>query len=105
MHCQKIFVKKRECKKCNFRTSLKNGTIMEHSNFPLKYCLSTMAYLNITGEEISAFKLQKEFGYKRYEPICLMLKKIKNMSKSDLYMYKISDYIELNNNSVRIKKK
>jgi len=90
-----------ECKKCNYRTSLKNGTIIEYSNLPLKYWLSTIAYLNIIGEKISALELQKELGHKRYEPIWLMLKKIKNISEADNFIYKVSDYIQLKENEIK----
>jgi len=90
-----------ECKECNYRTSLKNGTIIEHSNLPLKYWLSTIAYLNIIGERISALELQKELGHKRYEPIWLMLKKIKNISGNDNFLYKISDYIQVDENGIK----
>ncbi len=88
-HYWKNDKKKFECKKCNYRTSLKKDTIMENSNLPLQYWLSVIAYLNITGGNISALKLQKELGHNRYEPIWLMLKKIKNMSKADLLNQKI----------------
>ena len=76
---------------------------MEHSNLPLRYWLATIAFLKIMGKNISALKLQKEFGYKRYEPIWLMLKKIKNMSEADYFIYKISDYIELDKNTINLK--
>ncbi len=89
-----------ECKECNHRTSLKNGTIIEHSNLPLRYWLATIAYLNIIGEKISALELQKELGHKRYEPIWLMLKKIKKSSETNNILYKISDYIQIDENEV-----
>jgi hypothetical protein len=89
-----------ECKKCNYRTSLKKGTIIEHSNLPLKYWLSTIAYLNLMGGKISALELQKELGYKRYEPIWFMLKKIQSISEKDNFLYKISEYIQINGNEV-----
>ena len=89
-----------ECKECNYRTSLKNGTIIEHSNLPLKYWLATIAFLNIIGGEISALQLQKEIGHKRYEPIWSMLKKIKNHSEADNFLYKISDYIQIDENRI-----
>ena len=92
-----------ECKRCNFRTSLKIGTIMEHSNLPLKYWLSSIAFFNIMKENISALELQKEFGHKRYEPIWLMVKKIKNITEEDYFIYKISDYIALDKNSIYLK--
>ncbi len=90
-----------ECKACNYRTSLKNGTIIENSNLPLKYWLTTIAYLNIIGEKISALKLQKELGHKRYEPIWSMLKKIKNISEADNFLYKITDYIQVDENGIK----
>lgn len=90
-----------ECKDCNYRTSLKNGTIIEHSNLPLKYWLSTIAYLNIMSGKLSALELQKELGHKRYEPIWLMLKKIKTNLKTDNSLHKISDYIQVENDRIK----
>jgi hypothetical protein len=90
-----------ECKECKYRTSLKNGTVIENSNLPLKYWLSTIAYLNIIGKKISALELQKVIGHKRYEPIWLMMKKIKNISEADNFLYKISDYIQIDENGIK----
>jgi len=53
-----------ECKECNYRTSLKNGTIIEHSNLPLKYWLSTIAYLNIIGEKYQHLNFKKNLDIK-----------------------------------------
>jgi hypothetical protein len=89
-----------ECKDCNYRTSLKNGTIIEHSNLPIRYWLSTIAYLTIINERISALKLQKELGHKRYEPIWSMLKKIRNISEANRFLYRISDYIQIDEDGV-----
>lgn len=91
-----------ECKECNYRTSLRKGTVIEHSKLPLKYWLSTIAYMNNITDSISALELQKELGHKRYEPIWLMLKKIKNISKTDNYLYKISDYINMDENGIKL---
>ena len=90
--------KKFECKECNYRTSLKKDTVMENSNLPLQYWLSVIAYLNTTEENISALKLQKELGHNRYEPILRMVKKIKNMTEAERFIYKVSDYIRLDEN-------
>ena len=91
-----------ECKECSHRTSLKNGTIIENSNLPLKYWLSTIAYLNIAGQKISALELQKELGHKRYEPIWCMLKKIKNSTETDNSLCKVLDYIQVDENGVKL---
>ncbi len=92
-----------ECKNCNFRTSLKSGTIMEHSNLPFRYWLSSITFFRIMQERMSALALQKEFGHKRYEPIWSMLKKIKNVAESDFFIQRIPDYIVFDKNSVRLK--
>lgn len=83
-----------ECKICKFRTSLKSGTIMENSNLPIKYWLSAIIFLEITKKDISALEVQKEFGHKRYEPIWLMLKKIKTTPIKTNYIYKFLNCIE-----------
>lgn len=88
-HYWKRDKKKFECKECSYRTSLKKGTIMENSNLPIQYWLSVIAYLNETASPVSASRLQKELGHNRYEPIWLMLKKIKSLPKSDLLYQKI----------------
>ncbi|OYT16661.1 MAG: hypothetical protein B7C24_06600 [Bacteroidetes bacterium 4572_77] len=102
-HYWKNDKKKFECKKCNYRTSLKKDTIMENSNLPLQYWLSVIVYLNTTGENISALNLQKKLGHNRYEPIWLMLKKIKKISKTDL-LNQISIIEHGKNNNLSLKK-
>jgi hypothetical protein len=82
-----------ECKECRYRTSLKKGTIMENSNLPLQYWLSVIAYLNITRENVSALKLQKELRHNRYEPILRMVKKIRSMPENDIMKQKIIEYL------------
>ncbi|GET28538.1 hypothetical protein [Prolixibacter sp. SD074] len=93
-HYWKNDKKKFECKECNYRTSLKKGTIMENSNLPLQYWLSVIAYLSATGENVSALKLQKELGHKRYEPILRMVKKIRGMPETDIMKQKIVEYLK-----------
>ena len=92
-----------ECKRCKYRMSLKRGTIMENSNLPLKYWLSSIVFFNIMKKDISALALQKEIGHKRYEPIWFMVKRIKNMTETDYFIDKISDYIVFNKNSIYFK--
>jgi hypothetical protein len=92
-HYWKDDKKKFECKKCNYRTSLKKGTIMENSNLPLQYWLSVLAYLSATGENVSALKLQKELGHNRYEPILRMVKKIRAVPETDIMKQKLVEYL------------
>jgi hypothetical protein len=67
---------------------------MENSNLPLQYWLSVIAYLSATGENVSALKLQKELGHKRYEPILRMVKKIRGMPETDIMKQKIVEYLK-----------
>ena len=92
-----------ECKICNFRTSLRSGTIMENSNLPFKYWLFAIFLIETTDHEFPALELQKEIGHKRYEPIWAMLKKIKNLPEADNFLCKISDYIHMDENGIKYK--
>lgn len=82
-----------ECKGCNYRTSLKKGTVMENSNLPIYYWLTVIAFLSTTSENISALKIQKELGHKRYEPILRMVKKVRAIPKTDILRQKIIEYL------------
>ena len=84
-----------ECKSCGFRTSLRSGTVMENSNLPFKYWLTAIAFLSTTKKSISALELQRELGHKRYEPIWLMLHKIRSILGKRDSLYDLSNYIEL----------
>jgi len=90
-----------ECKDCNYRTSLKTGTVMENSNLPIRYWLATIAYLHKFESKISARQFQRELGHKRYEPIWLMLKKINQMQESDDLKQLLPQFLE-NKNQIKI---
>lgn len=84
-----------ECKSCRFRTTLKSGTVMESSNLPFRYWLTTMALLTSTKKSFSALELQRQLGHKRYEPIWAMLHKLRAaMGKRDK-KYELKEYIEM----------
>ena len=84
-----------ECKSCRFRTTLKSGTVMEGSNLPFRYWLTTMALLTSTKKSFSALELQRQLGHKRYEPIWAMLHKLRAaMGKRDK-RYELKEYIEM----------
>lgn len=84
-----------ECKSCRFRTTLKSGTVMEGSNLPFRYWLTTMALLTSTKKSFSALELQRQLGHKRYEPIWAMLHKLRAaMGKRDK-KYELREYIEM----------
>lgn len=84
-----------ECKVCGYRTSLRSGTVMEHSNLPFKYWFTAIAYLSNTKKSISALELQRQLGHKRYEPIWAMLKKLRAVMGYRDSKYDLQDEIEL----------
>ena len=76
-----------QCKQCSFRTTIRSGTIMENSNLPLRTWYQCMALMSMTKKGISAKEVQKQLGYKRYEPIWSMMHKIRSVMgcRDELY--------------------
>lgn len=84
-----------ECKQCSYRTSLRSGTVMEHSNLPFKYWFTAIAYLSNTKKSISALELQRQLGHNRYEPIWAMLQKLRAVMGYRDSRYDLQDEVEL----------
>ncbi len=84
-----------ECKSCKFRTTMRSGTVMEASKLPFRYWLASMAFLTSTKKSISALELQRQLGHKRYEPIWLMLQKLRLVMRYRDSQYQLTEYIEL----------
>ena len=73
-----------QCSACRFRTTLRSGTMMESSKIPIRVWFITMAFMTYSKKGISAKELQRQLGYKRYEPVWLMMHKIRAaMGKRD----------------------
>ena len=73
-----------QCKKCGSRVSLRSGTVMENSNLPFQYWMLCIELMTLSKKSFSALEMQRMIGHKRYEPIWLMMHKIRRvMSKRD----------------------
>jgi hypothetical protein len=73
-----------QCKKCGSRISLRSGTVMENSNLPFQYWMLCIELMTLSKKSFSALEMQRMIGHKRYEPIWLMMHKIRRvMSKRD----------------------
>lgn len=73
-----------ECKNCRSRLSLRSGTVMEQSNLPIRYWMLCIELMTLSKKSFSALEMQRMIGHKRYEPIWLMMHKIRRvMSKRD----------------------
>jgi transposase-like protein len=97
-HQEHFWIKSRwsyECKSCRSRTSLKSGTIMEHSNLPFLVWYKAMFLMTATKKGFSAKEMQKQLGLKRYEPVWAMVHKLrKAMGKRDA-RYTLEGMIEM----------
>lgn len=79
-----------QCKQCCFRTTLRSGTVLESSKLPFWYWYIALHLMSSTKKGFSAHEVRRQLGHKRYEPIWLMMKKIR------AYMGKAEDATTLN---------
>ncbi len=84
-----------ECKHCRFRTSLRSGTVMHSSKLPFQYWFIAMHLLTSTKKSFSAKEMQRQLGHKRYEPIWMMMHKIRAVMGLRDDTYQLTDAIEL----------
>ena len=83
-----------QCKKCETRLSLRSGTVMENSKLPFHYWMICIELMTLSKKSFSALEMQRMLGHKRYEPIWLMMHKIRRvMSKRD-EKYKLNGCME-----------
>ena len=68
-----------ECKKCQYRTTLKSGTIMHHSKMSFQNWFKTITFLTSTKKSFSAKEIQRQLDHNRYEPIWAMAHKIRSV--------------------------
>lgn len=83
-----------QCSECDFRTTLRSGTVMENSKLPFKTWFFIMMFMTNTKKGVSACELQKQLGHRRYNTIWSVMHRLrKTMGKRD-DIYKLSDMIE-----------
>jgi len=84
-----------ECKNCGFRTTLRSGTVMEASNLPYQSWMIALGLISATKKSFSALEIQRQLGHKRYEPIWLMMHKIRVCMGRRDDKYKLDGQIEI----------
>lgn len=84
-----------KCKGCCKSMSLKTGTVMENSNLSYKVWLWGIYFMSLTKKGFSALEVQRLVKHKRYEPIWLMLQKIRITMGHRDNCYKLDEYTEL----------
>lgn len=83
-----------QCASCSFRTCLKSGTLLEHSRMSFQYWYTALYLMTYSKKGISAKELQRQLGHKRYEPLWLMMHKIRSMMGKKDEQYKLTGAIE-----------
>ncbi|AMS27689.1 transposase [Bacteroidetes bacterium UKL13-3] len=84
-----------QCSRCDFRTTLRSGTIMEHAKLPFQKWYMAMAFMSLTKKGISATELQKQMDHSRYASIWNLMHKIREaMGKRDS-LYTLTGMIEM----------
>lgn len=84
-----------QCSKCDFRTTLRSGTMMENSNLPFRKWYLAMAFMSYSKKGISAKELQRQLDHSRYESIWSMMHKIRAaMGKRDS-LYELEGMVEV----------
>lgn len=70
-------VKRFRCKRCKWETTLRSGTMLEYSKLPYRYWLYAISIITSSKKPVSALEIQKKLGHKFYQPIWLMMHKLR----------------------------
>jgi len=84
-----------QCKKCRTRTTLRSGTVMDSSNLSFSDWFTAMHLMTATKKGISAKEMQRQLGFKRYEPVWFMLQKIRVAMGARDERYELSGFTEM----------
>lgn len=83
-----------QCAGCDFRTTLKSGSIMEGSKVPVRTWYLAMAFMTFTKKTISAAELQRQLNHPKYDTVWRLMHKIRvAMGKRDS-LYQLNGEIE-----------
>jgi len=84
-----------QCKDCRTRTTLRSGTVMESSNLSFSTWFTAMHLMTSTKKGISAKEMQRQLGFKRYEPVWFMMQKIRVSMGARDERYELSGFTEM----------
>lgn len=84
-----------QCKACRTRTTLRSGTVMESSNLSFRDWFQTMHLMTATKKGFSAKEIQRQLGFKRYEPVWYMMQKIRVSMAARDEQYELSGMVEM----------
>lgn len=84
-----------QCKHCRFRMSLRSGTVMENSKLPFSVWFAAIMLMSSTKKAFSALEVQRQLGLKRYEPVWLMMHKLRRAMGNRDSKYLLEDELEV----------
>jgi transposase-like protein len=83
-----------QCIDCDFRTTLKSGSIMEGSKVSFHTWYIAMAFMSYSKKTISAAELQRQLNHPKYDTVWRLMHKIRGgMGKRDA-LYQLEGAIE-----------
>jgi len=83
-----------QCSSCDFRTTLKSGSIMSGSKVDFHTWYKAMAFMTYSKKTISAAELQRQLNHPKYDTIWRLMHKIRSaMGKRDA-LYQLEGAIE-----------
>lgn len=83
-----------QCSECDFRTTLKSGSIMEGSKVDMHTWYKAMAFMTYSKKTISAAELQRQLNHPKYDTVWRLMHKIRSaMGKRDA-LYQLEGAIE-----------
>jgi transposase-like protein len=83
-----------QCVDCDFRTTLKSGSIMEGSKVSFHTWYIAMAFMSFSKKTISAAELQRQLNHPKYDTVWRLMHKIRGgMGKRDA-LYQLEGAIE-----------
>jgi len=84
-----------QCRQCNFRTTIRSGTIMENAKLPVRKWYLAMAFMSFSKKGISACELQRQIDHKRYVSIWHLMHKIREAMGNRNNLYSLEGMIEM----------
>jgi DNA-directed RNA polymerase subunit RPC12/RpoP len=83
-----------QCSACNFRTTLKSGSVMEGSKVDIHTWYKAMAFMTYSKKTISAAELQRQLNHPKYDTVWRLMHKIRAaMGKRDA-LYQLEGAVE-----------
>ena len=83
-----------QCSVCDFRTTLKSGSMMEGSKVSMRTWYLAMAFMSFSKKSISASELQRQLGHPKYETVWRLMHRIREAMGNRDALYQLQGEVE-----------